>query len=383
MNSSHPFYPAPITPLHASLYSMALQISLFSQMRKNVEFVEQLVKTHVAKVEPTWATANEEVLKLNTLTLRKFSNPSQAPQVPILVLPPFAGHNSTIADFHPKQSLIGTLMHNGHPSIYATDWHSATEEMQYYRVDDYLSELNSVVDEIGEKVNLIGLCQGGWFGAIYTARYPKKVNSLVIAGAPIDTQAGNGFIKQLANQLPMSFYEKLVQLGGGVLKGDFMLTGFKSLHPFRHYFEKYWDLYVNIDDEKYVERFDNFERWYEFTINLPGAWYLQVVEQLFKENRFVKGEFVAQGKQVSPASITCPVYLLAGEKDDITPPEQVFDAEKYLGTPTQHLRKGLAKGGHIGLFMGHSVLNQNWTTIAQWLHKYNYKAQPTFFNGEW
>ena len=77
-----------------------------------------------------------------------------------------------------------------------------------------------------------------------------------------------------------------------------MLEGFKSLHPEKEYFEKYVELYEHIEDPDYVERFNHFERWYEHTISLPGRWYLQVVKELFKENRLFKGEFVALGKKI-------------------------------------------------------------------------------------
>jgi poly(3-hydroxyalkanoate) synthetase len=64
------------------------------------------------------------------------------------------------------------------------------------------------------------------------------------------------------------------------------------------------------------------------------------------------------------------MYLLAGDKDDITLPEQVFDAEKYIGTPKDKIGKGLAQAGHIGLFMGRSVLGKNWKEISEWILKH-------------
>jgi poly(3-hydroxybutyrate) depolymerase len=98
---------------------------------------------------------------------------------------------------------------------------------------------------------------------------------------------------------------------------------------------------------------------------MPGRWYLQVIVQLFKENRLAKGSFVELGRRLDLKNITCPVYLLAGESDDITTREQVFDAEKYLGTPRQRIRKKLIPGGHIGLFMGSRALQEAWPGIAR------------------
>ena len=66
-------------------------------------------------------------------------------------------------------------------------------------------------------------------------------------------------------------------------------------------------------------------------------------------------------------AITCPVYLLAGESDDITTKEQVFDAENYLGTPKERIVKKLVPGGHIGLFMGSRTLKETWPLVARWI----------------
>ena len=112
---------------------------------------------------------------------------------------------------------------------------------------------------------------------------------------------------------------------------------------------------------------ETFESWYENPIDLPGRWYLQVIQQLFKENRFAKGEFVALGRVLNLNAITCPTYLLAGKDDDITTPEQVLAAEQLIGTPAANIRKKIVPGGHIGLFMGSRTLRETWPEIAQWI----------------
>jgi poly(3-hydroxyalkanoate) synthetase len=165
----------------------------------------------------------------------------------------------------------------------------------------------------------------------------------------------------------MAFYEQLVRIGGGLLKGAFMLRGFKNMHPDQHYFAKFAELYENIDNPDYVHRFEDFERWYQSTVDLPGRWYLQVIRELFKDNRFYRGEFVGLGRTLSLGAIVCPVYLLAGEKDDITPPEQVFNTAAKLGTDPASVVQSLVPGGHIGLFMSRRTLREQWPGVARWL----------------
>ena len=349
--------------------ALCMEKDTLEKADKNLRFFQEVVQNDIVHPMPEWATQNKVVYDLHTFTLRDFSVSPSNGEIPTFVLPPYAGHTSTISDFQKKQSLIETLLQNGLTRVFAAEWRSATDEMKDYDIDNYLAELHIAVDDLGGRVNLVGLCQGGWMAAIYAARFPSQIASLVCAGAPLDTQAGDGEIRELANNLPMSFYANLVTAGGGLLKGQFMLEGFKEMHPEQHLMNKYVSLYEHIDDPEFLRRNEAFERWYENTVNLPGRWYLQVIEQIFKENRFAKGEFIALGQNVKPQTITCPLYLLAGSTDDITPQDQVFNATHFLGTPADKVIKELAPGGHIGLFMGSHALQENWPKIAAWLLK--------------
>jgi poly(3-hydroxybutyrate) depolymerase len=201
----------------------------------------------------------------------------------------------------------------------------------------------------------------------FAARFPHKVATLVLAGARIDTDAGDGPVKHMAHEFPTAFYEGLVAMGDGLMLGEIMLQGWKSMHPMQHYIQEHIDLYEHIDDPVYLWKEEAFESWYENPIDLPGRFYLQTIVQLFKENRLAKGSFVALGRRLDLKNITCPVYLLAGATDDITTPEQVLDAEKYLGTPKNMIEKAVIPGGHVGLFMGFQSLRSTWPAIARWI----------------
>ncbi len=330
---------------------------------KNLEFVQEDLKLH-GDLKPKLATPNVVRLDLRTMALRDYGRPGG---IPTLVNAPFAGHRAEIADYHKGQSLVETLLANGVGHVALTDWKSATDDMKDFDIDNYLEELIVAVDDLGGRVNLVGLCQGGWSSAMVAARFPDKVNALVLAGSPIDTNAGDGPIKRMAHETPMSAYEDLVKLGDGLMRGQLMLLGWKNMHPEKHYVAEQFDLYEHMDDPAYKERVEVFDAWYEDPLDLPGRWYLQAIRALFKENRLAKGEFVALGRRLNLKSIACPLYLLAGESDDITTKEQVFEAENLVGTSKDRIEKKLVPGGHIGLFMGSRTLKETWPTIALWL----------------
>ncbi len=333
----------------------------------NMRFVAE-AETIEAPPPPQWATPNRVVLDLDTMRLRDFSRLDAKPDaVPVLVDAPYAGHSSTIADYAAGQSLVETLMAAGLGHVLATDWKTATEAMRDFGIDKYLTDIDTAVERLGGRVNLVGLCQGGWMSAMYACLHPGKVASLVLAGAPIDTDAGNGPIRKIAHELPLSFYEEMVASGGGRMLGQYMLAGWKNMHPGEQYVGKFIDLYEHIEDKSYIKRTEEFERWYENPLDLPGRYYLQAIQLLFKENRFAKGEFVAHGRTLKLKDITCPLFLLAGEADDITTREQVFAAEHLVGTPPDRITKKLVPGGHIGLFMGTRTLGEAWPGIARWI----------------
>jgi polyhydroxyalkanoate depolymerase len=338
-----------------------------AMFKDNMRYVAEAEKL-AAPPPPVWATRNRVLLDLDTMRLRDFTPPGHRPARPaVLVDAPYAGHSSTIADFARGQSLVETLQAAGLARVLVTDWKEATLEMKDYGIDKYLADIATAVDHLGGAVDLVGLCQGGWMGSMLAARFPAKVRSLVLAGAPIDTDAGSGAIKALAHQLPLAFYEEMVTAGGGLMRGRMMLAGWKGMNAEEQYLGKYLELYEHIEERNYIERTEAFERWYENPMDLPGAYYLQAIAQIFQQNRLARGEFVGLGKRLALKDITCPVYLLAGSKDEITTPEQVFAAAKLVGTPAPAIASKLAPGGHIGLFMGRKTLAECWPQIARWI----------------
>ena len=259
------------------------------------------------------------------------------------------------------------LISNGLNNIFVIDWKPATFTMKDFGINKYLDDIDKAVNNLGGVVNLVGLCQGGWLGLMYASLHPNNIRGIVLAGSPIDTDAGDGAIKSMAHSLPMSFYENLVRIGGGLISGNVMLAGWKSMKPQEQYFSKYLQLYEHIEDRNYIERTKKFEAWYENVYDLPGAYYLETIKRIFKENQLVKGQFIAQGKLISLKHISCPVYMLAGTKDEITPVAQIFNTEKYLGTPHKNVYKKLTDSGHLGLFMGSKSLAEVWPKIADWI----------------
>jgi poly(3-hydroxybutyrate) depolymerase len=100
---------------------------------------------------------------------------------------------------------------------------------------------------------------------------------------------------------PARFYDEMVTVDGGRVRGQVMLAGRKSMPPAKQYFEKYLDLYEHIEERCYLKRNERFERWYENPIDLKN--------------------------------VKDPPYLQARDVDDVAMKEQVFNARQLMGTP--------------------------------------------------
>jgi poly(3-hydroxyalkanoate) synthetase len=321
--------------------------------------------TQPSDAEPQWTTPHTVALEFASVRLRDFSTARDG--IPALICAPYALHGATVADFAPGHSLVAALRGAGLQRLFLAEWRSATPDMRFLSIDNYLAELNVLVDEIGGQVDLIGLCQGGWLALIYAARFPAKVRKLVLAGAPIDNSAAGSGLSEIARNTPISLFEELVDIGQGRILGQHILKFWAQYSFDRVGVHRLLQPADALDSPAFQHLERRFRDWYAWTLDLPGTYYLQVVEQLFKENRLAAGSFTALGRPVDLAAVRCPLFLLAAREDELVAPEQIFATEGLVGSPPAAIRKTVAPGGHLALFMGRTILSDIWPRIALWL----------------
>lgn len=319
---------------------------------------------------PRWHRANTITFSTPYAHLRDFTAPEHAGDdvVPTLVLPPQAGHSSHVIDFSPRQSQLAVLAAAGLTRLYALEWRPATTATRHITITDYLDVIDRSIRRMGGRANLVGDCQGGWLAAIYAALHPDRVHTLTLAGAPIDFHAGESVIASSTRAMTAALgqlpYRALVALGGGNMPGQAVLTNFIAIQP-QSELSRQLQLLENITDDAHVERYRVFEDWFKHTQDIPGAFYLWLVEHLFQRNELISGDLVVDGRRADLVNITCPLFLLAGSTDHITPPAQLFAAADAVGTPEADVTRRTAQGGHLGLFMGRDALREDWPPLME------------------
>jgi poly(3-hydroxyalkanoate) synthetase len=315
--------------------------------------------------EPAWATPNKIALELKTVRLRTFATEPEG--MPILLCAPFALHGAAITDLAPGHSLVAALREAGLSRLFVTDWRSAQADMRDLGIDNYLADLNVLVDHLGGHVDLIGLCQGGWMALLYAARFPAKVGKLVLAGAPIDIAAGTSGLSAIAESSPIEVFHELVRIGDGRMLGRSMLRLWGPDFVGPDEARELLQTPEPLGSAHFTQLERVFQDWHSWTLDLPGRFYLEVVEKLYKHNDLAAGRFVALGQRIDLKRLRAPLFLLAARDDEVVAPAQLFAAERLVGTPAECLRSAEAPCRHVGLFVGKVALDEFWPGVARWL----------------
>jgi poly(3-hydroxyalkanoate) synthetase len=309
-------------------------------------------------------------IRIELPTMLLLERNAQVPSTanPVLIVAPYAVHEASIADFADRHSAAQVIVEGGSERVALTYWKSATAEMRDYGVDAYLSDLNVAVDDLGGRASLVGLCQGGWLAAAYAARFPRKVSKLVLVGAPIDAGAAESRITQTLISVPTASIAQALALSGGRVLGslshalwsDDLSQGFTAEAALQC-----------AGDPALIARFN---AWNARTVDLPGAYFLQTAEWIFRENRLARGTFPALGRKVGLSDIAAPVYVLAAADDEIVALKQTT-ADATL-RPRADVRIRIEPGQHLSLFMGRRTLDTAWRDIARWLMRPDAAGSP-------
>ncbi|HEY7788738.1 MAG TPA: DUF3141 domain-containing protein [Casimicrobiaceae bacterium] len=313
---------------------------------------------------------------------------------PYIIIDPRAGHGPGIGGFK-EDSEVGVALSAGHPVYFVIFYPEPAPGQTLADVTDAEAEFVRIVAERhpdSAKPVLVGNCQGGWAVMMLAAARPDMTGPLVINGAPMSYWAGNDgdnpmrYAGGLLGGTWLSLFAS--DLGGGKFDGAHLVENFEYLNPANTFWEKYYRLFDDVDDE--AQRFLEFERWW-------GGYYLMneeeirwIVNNLFIGNKLSQGEArLGPGRYFDLKSIKQPIIVFASMGDNITPPQQAFNWISDLYSSTEEIKAngqtivGLIHEdvGHLGIFVSGKVAKKEHTQIVSVL-KYIQALPPGLYGME-
>lgn len=320
----------------------------------------------LAQQAPEFAHANTVVAQWPIAKLRDFSTATATATAhyPTLVLPPRSGMTSAGVDVSRDASLIGTLQGAGHGQTFSLDWLPAQGETAQAGIVQHVQVVQEAIDHLGGRVHLVGYSQGGWMGAIVAALRPETVVTLTLGAAPIDCHAGLdrpavtsyralGKVGDLAEPL-----DRVQWVYPGILQAGLLRTMEWTEDTARAA-----AMWAGIGDPAKREQNAAIRQWLNTPEDLPGPFVRWMLEELFAQNKLVHGDLMIGTELIDLSRIECPLYLIAGERDVISPPDQLWAITDLVATPAEHIHRVLAPAGHLDLMFDSEILADYWLPL--------------------
>ncbi len=327
------------------------------------ELLNLLPKIKEIEVEPS---EKEVELEIDNIKLYHYKQRKRK-KCPIPVLIVYALVNRYyMMDIQKNKSFIQKLLDSG-LDVYIIDWGYPTRADRYLTMENYIDEyINSCVDFIRnkyklEKINLLGVCQGGTFSVIYSALYPEKIKNLITMVTPIDFDTKDGLLNIWAKYIDV---DELVDAFGNV-SGDFMNIGYLMLKPFQLNFQKYYNFIKNSETEEDIKEFLRMEKWIFDSPDQAGETFRKFIKDLYQENKLVKGTFELGGRKVNLKNIKMPILTIFAEQDHLVPPASTKPLNNLVSSTDKTMIS--FKGGHIGIYVSSRSQKELAPAVAKWI----------------
>lgn len=312
------------------------------------------------------ASAKDPVYSEDKLVLYRFKpRVEQVNKTPLLIVYALV-NRPYMADLQDGRSMIQGLLDAGQ-DVYLIDWGYPDAADRYLDLNDYINGyIDRCVDFMRrhhklDKINLLGICQGGTFSLCYTALHPDKIRNLVTTVTPVDFHTRDDMLSNLVRNIDVDL---LVDTMGNI-PGELLNWTYLGLKPYRLMGQKYMDLVNMLDDVDQARNFMRMEKWIFDSPDQAGEAFRQFTRQFYQENRLVKGAVDIGGNIVNLENIKLPVLNIFAAADHLVPP----DASKALRgcVGTSDYTELEFPGGHIGIYVSGKAQKMIPPAVGEWL----------------
>lgn len=282
---------------------------------------------------------------------------------PVLIVPSLI-NRWYVLDLMPQKSFVEWLVSRGH-DVFLIDWGEPGPEDRYLTFDDicdrYLGRAVRIAARSGDRqrTHLLGYCMGGILTAVHTAVHPDRVASLVQLAAPVRFD-DEGLLGTWTRT--RSFDLKALSAACGNVPEQLMQGAFHMLRPTLtlskavHLLDRAWD-------DHSLDGFFALETWNNDNVSLPGEFYRRYIQELFRDDALVRGDFTLAGRPVDLGAIRCPVLNVTFEGDGIVPWRSAAALLDHVSSGDKtHLHLG---GGHVGAVVSSKAAQSLWPRLAE------------------
>jgi polyhydroxyalkanoate synthase len=321
---------------------------------------------------PTGVTPKEPVYQEDKMVLYHFRPKDideSRERIPILIVYALV-NRPYMTDLQENRSTVRGLIDAG-LDVYLIDWGYPDRADRYLTMDDYL---NGYVDRCVnvirrrhdlDKVNLLGICQGGTFSLCYSAMHPEKVANLTTMVTPVDFHTPENMLSHWVQNIDIDLIVDTL----GNIPGELLNWTFLTLKPYRLIGQKYLDMVNVLHDTKQLNNFLRMEKWIFDSPDQAGETYRQFIKDFYQQNKLMNGGLRIGSHEVDLANVSMPVLNVFAEQDHLVPPSASKALAGRVGS--KDYTELSFPGGHIGIYVSGKAQKQVPPAIGEWLHARN------------
>jgi len=264
---------------------------------------------------------------------------------PVLIVPSWI-MKYYILDLSPHNSLVKYLVGLGH-TVFMVSWRNPGPEDRELSMEDYV-ELG-VLDALAAvrrvlpraRVHAMGYCLGGTLMAIAAAALARDDHAPLATVSLLAAQTDfkdPGELGLFIDESQIAFLEDLMSergyLDGRQMAGAFALINSKDL---------VWSKLVHEYLMGATTPLTDLRAWNADATRMPARMHSEYLRGLYLDNDLAEGRYQVRGKPVVLNDIAWPMYVVATERDHVSPWRSVYKI--HLLTDTE-LRFALTSGGH-------------------------------------
>jgi polyhydroxyalkanoate synthase len=264
---------------------------------------------------------------------------------PVLIVPSWI-MKYYILDLTPDDSLVRYLVGKGH-TVFMVSWRNPSGEDRELGMGDYLSlGVLAAIEAVRARlprvrIHAAGYCLGGTLLAIAAAllgarkRNPLKTISLLAAQVDFHQPGELGLF---IDESQISFLEGLMAergyLDGRQMAGAFQLINSKDL---------VWSKLVHEYLMGAQTPMTAMKAWNGDATRLPARMHSEYLRRLYQHNELAEGAYRVDGEPVRLTDIDVPLFVVATERDHVSPWESVYKIHQLMRAPVTF---ALSSGGH-------------------------------------
>jgi polyhydroxyalkanoate synthase subunit PhaC len=279
-----------------------------------------------------------------------------------------------IWDLAPPVSAVRICLEHG-LRVRLLEWIPASQHTNGVGLDECALAISACVaqatrEDGGSKPFLSGHSLGGTLAAIYAASASDTIKGLVLLGAPLCFQPEqSGFRDALVSLAPPSLSD------ANPFPGSLLSHMSALASPGTFIWSRLMDAMFSLADQHAMEIHARIERWALDEVALPGKLVQQILDWLYREDRFRRGLLTIDERPIGPATLGAPVLAIVNTLDDVAPMSSLKPFADAMPSNTMRVIEYSGEIGaclqHLGILVGREARATVWPDIMTWIDRHS------------